>query len=89
MKHHQILSRLNEQSFISPENNIILEDHITFHYITAMARIIGFRDDIHFIPTNGIQNITGMVNLLLGWKIKFGVVLMQSDGALLSFAQQG
>lgn len=74
-------TRLNEQSFISPKNNIIIEDTITYYYITEMAKIMGFNNDVHFLPANGIQNIPVMANLLLGWKLEFGILVMESQHA--------
>ncbi len=72
-------TRMNEQSFISPQNNIIIEDTITYYYITEMAKITGFKNDVHFLPANGIQNIPVMANLLLGWKLEFGILVMESQ----------
>ncbi|MBN2481920.1 MAG: AAA family ATPase [Bacteroidales bacterium] len=72
-------TRLSEQSFISPKNNIVVEDVITYYYMTEMAKLLDFKSDIHFLPANGMQNIPLMVNLLLGWKLDFGVLIMENQ----------
>jgi len=72
-------SPLNEKSFISQGCNIILEDNITYSYLIALAGLIDYKRDIHFIPSNNIKGIPLMVNLFVGWKLNFGIVVMESD----------
>ena len=69
-------TRLNDKQFIFPKNNFIVEDAVTFHYMDVMARLYGIADPLHFIPASGTENIPIMANIFFGWKIDFGVVLL-------------
>jgi hypothetical protein len=66
-------TKLNDKQFIFPKNNIVVDDVITFYYLDTMAVLMNVRDDMHFIPSSGAENIPVIVNLLFGWKIDFGV----------------
>jgi hypothetical protein len=71
-------SPLNEKSFIGKGCNIIVEDNITYSYITALAGLIKFNKDVHFIPSSSLDGIPVMVNLFMGWKLDFGILLTDS-----------
>lgn len=71
-------TRLNDRQFVFPKNNLIVEDAVTFHYLDAMSRLYGFEGLVHFIPSAGPENIPMMANMLFGWKIDFGVLVMDN-----------
>jgi predicted ATP-dependent endonuclease of OLD family len=71
-------AKLYDQSLIQQKNNIIIEDTITFYYLTEMARMIDFREQIHFIPSTGESNIPVLMNILIGWRIDFLILLCDS-----------
>lgn len=71
-------TRLNDRQFIFPKNNLIVEDSVTLHYIDAMAKLYDFEGLAHFIPSSGAENIPTMANILFGWKIDFGVLVMDN-----------
>lgn len=55
--------------------NLIVDDISTFYYLSAFSKLIGENNEIHFIPSNGINGITIMTNLLTGWRTNFSVLL--------------
>jgi predicted ATP-dependent endonuclease of OLD family len=71
-------ARLNDRQFIFPKNNIIVEDAVTFHYLDAMAKLFGMEGKVHFIPSSGADHIALVANLLFGWKVDFGVLVMDT-----------
>jgi ABC-type ATPase involved in cell division len=71
-------TRLNDRQFVFPKNNLIVEDAVTFHYLDAMLRLYGIEGLVHFIPSSGPENIPMTANILFGWKIDFGVLLMDN-----------
>jgi predicted ATP-dependent endonuclease of OLD family len=80
-------TRLNDRQFIFPKNNLIVEDTVTFHYLDAMSRLHGFKEPVHFIPASGSELVPMLANIMLGWKIDFGVLLMdnQVNAQLIEF----
>ncbi len=72
-------SRINDQTHVHENGNIIVEDTITFYYLSAMAGLHGLNGDAHFIPSTGTRNIPLMVNMLLGWKLDFGILAMDNE----------
>lgn len=71
-------TRLTEKQFIFPKNNIIVEDAVTFHYLEAMSALYGFDQPIHYIPASGAEVVPALANLLFGWKIDFGLLMMDN-----------
>jgi len=69
-------TRLNDKQFIFPRNNFIVEDAVTFHYIDSMTKLYGIEDPIHYIPASGTENVPLLANIFFGWKIDYGVILM-------------
>jgi hypothetical protein len=71
-------TRMNDQQLIFQKNNLIVEDAVTFHYLDAMAKLFGLEGLIHFIPSSGGGQISTMANILFGWRIDFGILVMDS-----------
>ncbi len=71
-------TRLNDRQFIFPKNNLIVEDAVTFHYMEAVSKLAGYDGLSHFIPASGAEHIIDMVSILFGWKIDFGILLMDN-----------
>lgn len=71
-------TRLNDKQFIFPKNNLIVEDAVTFYYLDAISRLHGREEPVHFIPASGTENIPVLANILFGWKIDFGILLMDN-----------
>jgi predicted ATP-dependent endonuclease of OLD family len=72
-------TKLNEHQFIQNKNNLIVEDITTFHYLKTIFNLIEFHKDIFFLPATDVLNVPALVNLLIGWKIDFIVLLDDDD----------
>ena len=57
------------------DRNLIVDDISSFYYLSAFSKLIGKTGEIHFIPSNGVNGITVMTNLLTGWRTDFSVLL--------------
>lgn len=68
-------SRITEQKFIQPKNNIILEDVSTYYYLTTILRMLDFDRDVFLLPATHVTNVNVLVNLLMGWGMDFLVIL--------------
>jgi predicted ATP-dependent endonuclease of OLD family len=68
-------TRLNDKQFIFSNNNVIVEDTITFYYFDAILRMANPQNPSHIIPASGFESIPLMANLLFGWKIDFGLLV--------------
>jgi hypothetical protein len=65
---------VKEKSLIK-DRNVVVDDISTFYYLSAFSKLIGKNGEIHFIPSNGVADITVMTNLLTGWRTDFSVLL--------------
>jgi hypothetical protein len=72
-------TRLNERQFVFPENNYIVEDAVTFHYLEAMSMLFGIKLPVHFLPASDASIIPSLANLLFGWKVSFGLILTDNQ----------
>jgi len=71
-------TRLNDRQFVFPKNNFIVEDSVTFYYLEAMSMLYGFDIPVHYIPASGADLIPTLANMLFGWKISFGLIMMDN-----------
>ncbi len=69
-------AKLNEQQFIRQKNNVIVQDTVTYYYLNAIARLLNFNDDVHFIPASGVNGIQTLSNILIGWKLDFSLLII-------------
>jgi ABC-type ATPase involved in cell division len=72
-------TRLNERQFVFPQNNFIVEDAVTFHYLEAMSMLYGTDLPVHYLPASDASIIPTLANLLFGWKVSFGLVLTDNQ----------
>ncbi|MCD4768972.1 MAG: ATP-binding protein [Bacteroidales bacterium] len=62
--------------------NIIVNDVGTFYLMTAAMKLTGYKGVIHFIPSTEPSAIPLMCNILMGWGMKFAVLLFNNDEEL-------
>lgn len=72
--------RLSEDQFIRKKNNILVEDTVTFYYLSAMLPLIGLKKDVSFIPATGAQSLPLLSNLMLGWGLDYSIVIFEKEG---------
>ena len=72
-------SQISESNFIKERNNIIVEDTTAFYYLKTLFEIFSDDEKAFFLPATGISSVPLLVNLMTGWKLKFGVLLTDRD----------
>lgn len=62
---------------IAKDNNIILEGITDYYYLCAFSRFLNYRfnEEIHFIPGVGADKSVILISLMIGWGLKYCVVL--------------
>ncbi|MGC9341516.1 MAG: AAA family ATPase [Bacteroidales bacterium] len=68
-------SQISESNFIQERNNIIVEDTTAFYYLKTLFDIFHPSEKVYFLPSTDISSVPMLVNLMTGWKLKFGVLL--------------
>ena len=70
---------IGNSEFAIDKVNIIVNDIGTYYLLTAAIRLAGLRGNIHFIPSVSSSSVPLMCNILLGWGMKFAVLLFEDD----------
>ncbi len=68
-------SQISESNFIQERNNVIVEDTTAFYYLKTLFDIFAPAEKVYFLPSTDISSVPMLVNLMTGWKLKFGVLL--------------
>jgi energy-coupling factor transporter ATP-binding protein EcfA2 len=71
-------TKLSDHQFIKKKNNVIVEDTVTYHYLKTLFSLIDFSKEIYFLPATDVLNVPALVNLLIGWRLDF-IVLLDDD----------
>ena len=66
------------QNVIKKENNIIVEEISVCYYLKALLKLKQITG-VNLLPANGTSNVPVIANMLLGWGIKFGVLVDDED----------
>ena len=72
--------RLSEDQFIRKKNNVLVEDTVTFYYLSSILPLMGLKKEISFIPATGGQSLPLLANLMLGWGLDYSIVLFEKQG---------
>lgn len=62
------------QNVIDKTNNILVEEVSVCYYLKALLKLKGM-PDVHLLPANGTTQVPQLARLLLGWGIKFGILV--------------
>jgi predicted ATP-dependent endonuclease of OLD family len=71
-------TKLSDHQFVKKKNNVIVEDTPTYYYLSTMIDLAGYDREIYFLPATDVNNVPTLVNILMGWKLDF-VVLLDDD----------
>jgi len=71
-------TKLSDHQLIKKKNNVIVEDTTTYHYLKTLFSLIDFSKEIFFLPATDVLNVPTLVNLLIGWKLDF-IVMLDDD----------
>lgn len=72
-------TKFNDNQLIKKKNNLILEDTITYYYLKTIFDLIDFKKEIFLLPATDVYNVPALVNLLIGWKLDFIILLDDDD----------
>jgi len=67
------------EGFASNRLNLIVNDTGTFYLLSAIIHVTGFKGKISIIPSTDVSSIPLMCNILMGWGLKFAVLLFGND----------
>jgi hypothetical protein len=70
---------LTAEGFSSERLNLIVNDIGTFYMLTAVMHITGFKGKISLIPSTEVSSIPLMCNILMGWGLRFAVLLFSNE----------
>ncbi|MBN2275117.1 MAG: AAA family ATPase [Bacteroidales bacterium] len=71
-------ARLYDQQLIQQKNNILVEDSITYYYLSEISKLFDFQGKAFFIPATSESNIPALVNILIGWKLDFTALIFDT-----------
>ena len=62
---------------LAKDNNIIVEGMSDYYYLYALKELLNFefKEDVHFIPTQGADKFKFLIPLMIGWGLNHCVVL--------------
>ena len=70
---------VGDQEFSADKYNIIVNNVGTFYMMNAAVKLTGYKGRMHFIPSTDSSSIPLMCNILMGWGMKFAVLLFHND----------
>ncbi|MBN1388049.1 MAG: AAA family ATPase [Bacteroidales bacterium] len=70
---------VGNQEFSADKYNIIVNNVGTFYMMNAIMKLTGYKGKIHFIPSTDASSIPLMCNILMGWGMKFAVLLFYNE----------
>jgi ABC-type ATPase involved in cell division len=70
---------LASEGFSSGHLNLIVNDVGTFYMLSAVLLVSGYRGKVSLIPSTEVSSIPLMCNILMGWGLKFAVILFSND----------
>jgi ABC-type ATPase involved in cell division len=70
---------LAAEGFSNERLNLIVNDIGTFYMLTAVMHVTGVKGKISLIPSTEVSSIPLMCNILMGWGLRFAVILFSND----------
>jgi ABC-type ATPase involved in cell division len=71
-------TKLSDHQFVKKKNNVIVEDTPTYYFLSTIFELAGYDRELYFLPATDVNNVPALVNILMGWKLDF-VVLLDDD----------
>ncbi|MBS0012223.1 MAG: AAA family ATPase [Bacteroidales bacterium] len=70
---------VGNQEFSVDKHNVIVNNVGTFYMMNAAMKLTGYKGRMHFIPSTDSSSIPLMCNILMGWGMKFAVLLFHNE----------
>lgn len=71
--------RLSEQEFIKQKNNLLVENTVTYYYLSVMLPLAGLKKEISFLPATGSQSLHLLSNVMLGWGLDYNILIFENS----------
>ena len=68
-------TKMSDHQFVKKKNNIIVEDTPTYYILSTIFNLAGYPKELYFLPSTDVNNVPMLVNLLMGWRLDFIVIL--------------
>ena len=72
-------NRLPGDEFSSKKLNLIVNDTGSFYILETLIHVMGYKDRLSIIPSTDISAIPLLCNILMGWGIKYAVMLFNNE----------
>jgi ABC-type ATPase involved in cell division len=70
---------ITSEGFSSERLNLIVNDIGTFYMLSAVLQVSGYKGKISLVPSTEVSSIPLMCNIMMGWGLRFAVVLFNND----------
>lgn len=67
-------ARLSQQEIIKSSNNVIVKDIASYYFLKAIVALTGSEKECYFLPASGIDSMSMMVNILIGWGLEYVIL---------------
>ncbi|MCK5463563.1 MAG: ATP-binding protein, partial [Bacteroidales bacterium] len=71
-------TKMSDHQFVKKKNNIIVEDTPTYYFLSTIFDLASYHKELYFLPSTDVTNVPMLVNLLMGWRLDF-IVLLDDD----------
>jgi energy-coupling factor transporter ATP-binding protein EcfA2 len=71
-------TKMSDHQFVKKKNNIIVEDTPTYYFLSTIFDLASYHKELYFLPSTDVNNVPMLVNLLMGWRLDF-IVLLDDD----------
>lgn len=71
---------MSKQTVIQKHRNVLLEEISGYYYLKAFWQLTNTDEIVHFIAASGVNKLSSMVNMFLGWGLEF-IVAVDDDKA--------
>ncbi len=70
---------LSAEGFSTGRVNLVVNDIGTFYMLSCVMNVTGFKGKVCIIPSAGVSAIPLMCNIMIGWRLKFAVLLFGNE----------
>lgn len=71
--------RLSEREFIKQKNNLLVENTVTYYYLSVMLPLAGVKNDFSYLPATDSQSIHLLSNVMLGWGLDYNILIFENS----------
>jgi predicted ATP-dependent endonuclease of OLD family len=71
-------TKMSDHQFVKKKNNIIVEDTPTYYILSTLFDLANYPKELYFLPSTDVNNVPTLVNLLMGWRLDF-IVMLDDD----------